>query len=196
MRTLEASNLERAVLDACVLFPAVLRDTLLRSAVRGLYQCRWSWEILEEVRRNLVASGRASEGQAERLIMTLREQFEEAEVPRSNRLIALMTNDPKDRHVAATAVAASARVIVTINLKDFPARALEPFGVEAQGPDVFLSHLFHVDPNTTVDIIVRQAAALRNPSVAVDTILAKLSLFAPEFVQQVRQSRENGGTTV
>jgi predicted nucleic acid-binding protein len=178
-----------AVLDACVLFPAVLRDTLLRSANRGLYRCRWSFEILEELRRNLIASGRASELQAAHLINTLRSQFEDAEVPYSSSLVALMTNDPKDRHVAATAVAAGADVIVTINLKDFPARALEPFGLEAQSPDVFLARLFHLDPDTMVELLERQAAALHRPPMAVDDILAKLFLFAPQFVHLVRHHR-------
>jgi hypothetical protein len=44
----------RAVLDASVLFPAAVRDTLLRAAGAGLYQLYWSSDILEEVRRNLV----------------------------------------------------------------------------------------------------------------------------------------------
>ena len=43
----------RAVLDACVLFPASLRDTLLRAAERELYQAYWSQDILTELRRSL-----------------------------------------------------------------------------------------------------------------------------------------------
>jgi hypothetical protein len=42
------------VLDACVLFPASIRDTLLRAADAGLYRVYWSELILEEVRRNLI----------------------------------------------------------------------------------------------------------------------------------------------
>lgn len=41
-------------LDASVLFPAALRDRLLRAARRGLFRPLWTEEILEEVRRNLV----------------------------------------------------------------------------------------------------------------------------------------------
>jgi len=37
------------VLDACVLIPASLRDTLLRAAEQGMYQMHWSELILEEV---------------------------------------------------------------------------------------------------------------------------------------------------
>ena len=42
------------VLDACVLIPATLRDTLLRAVEKGMYRLHWSDEILDEVRRNLV----------------------------------------------------------------------------------------------------------------------------------------------
>jgi hypothetical protein len=37
-----------AVLDANVLYPFTLRDTLLRAAAAGLFQARWSDKILEE----------------------------------------------------------------------------------------------------------------------------------------------------
>jgi predicted nucleic acid-binding protein len=48
----------RVVLDACVIFSAVLRDTLLRAAEAELYEVLWSEAILEEVRRNLIESGK------------------------------------------------------------------------------------------------------------------------------------------
>ncbi|TDB80270.1 PIN domain-containing protein [Micromonospora sp. KC721] len=41
-----------AVLDACVLVPSVLADTLLRCAEQDLYRPVWSRAILDEVRRN------------------------------------------------------------------------------------------------------------------------------------------------
>ena len=50
-----------AVLDASVLDPLPLRDTLLRVAETELYDAFWSERILHEVVRNLVADGRASD---------------------------------------------------------------------------------------------------------------------------------------
>lgn len=44
------------VLDANVLFPFTLRDTLLRAAA-GFYQVRWTEQILDEATRNLVSTG-------------------------------------------------------------------------------------------------------------------------------------------
>lgn len=42
----------RVVLDANVLFPFALRDTLLRAAALGMYQVHWSEEILAEANRS------------------------------------------------------------------------------------------------------------------------------------------------
>jgi hypothetical protein len=42
----------RVVLDANVLFPFSLRDTLLRAAAAGYFQVYWSTEILDETSRN------------------------------------------------------------------------------------------------------------------------------------------------
>lgn len=47
----------RVVLDACVLFPMYLRDTLLSTAEAGLYIPYWSQKILDEAMGNLVIKG-------------------------------------------------------------------------------------------------------------------------------------------
>ena len=53
-----------AVLDACVLYPASLRDTLLRFAAAEFYDLLWSDRILDEAERNLIADGRVDEAAA------------------------------------------------------------------------------------------------------------------------------------
>ena len=109
----------RVVLDANVLFPFTLRDTLLRAAAMGMYQVYWSEEILDEAARNLVGSGRINEDQAAHLMAAIRNAFPEAIVRDHETLIDAMPNHHKDRHVAAAAVRIGAQVIVTSNLKDF-----------------------------------------------------------------------------
>jgi len=42
------------VLDACVLYPARLRDLLMHLGLAGLYQPKWSAVIHDEWRRNLL----------------------------------------------------------------------------------------------------------------------------------------------
>jgi len=91
----------KVLLDANVLYPFTLRDTLLRAASEGFYQIYWSAEILDEAVRNLVASGTVTAEQGARLRATMERAFPEAEVMGYEPLISGMPNDPKDRHVAA-----------------------------------------------------------------------------------------------
>ena len=43
-----------ALLDANVVYPARLRDLLIRLAIAGLYQARWSEQILNECFDSLI----------------------------------------------------------------------------------------------------------------------------------------------
>ena len=174
----------RVVLDANVLFPMTVRDTLLRAAEAGMYQVYWSERILDEATRNLVASGRMSEQQAERLRKVLCRAFPEASVVGYEPLIDAMLNDDKDRHVAAVAVRAGAAVIVTSNLKDFVPL---PDGVEATSPDAFLLDLLEFAPDAMVSLLRRQVDALKNPPVTLDQLLTGLGKTVPEFEKSVRQ---------
>jgi predicted nucleic acid-binding protein len=152
-----------AVLDACVLFQAPLRDTLLRAADAGLYLPFWSLEILEEVHRNLVRDAKLAPAQATRLVDTMQAAFPEALVTELAATAATMRNHPKDRHVLAAAVVAEAGVIVTHNVKDFPAAALEGTGVAVQTPDDFLMELFADHARSLLLVTQNQAAQLRSP---------------------------------
>lgn len=172
----------RVVLDANVLFPLILRDTLLRAAEAATYQVYWSEEILEEVRRNLVGTGTTTEEQAARLVATMRAAFPEALVTGYERLVPAMPNEPDDRHVAAAAVKAGAQVIVTSNLKDF--RSL-PEGLEAQSPDEFLCNLFDLDPDGFAERLRAQAAAMKKRQPTFEQLLGALAKTVPEFAAAV-----------
>lgn len=67
------------VLDANVLFPFTLRDTLLRAAAAGFYQLRWSSQILDEMLRNLVRTRAMPEQRAQRLRAIMEREFPEAD---------------------------------------------------------------------------------------------------------------------
>ena len=63
-----------ALLDACVLVPASLRDTLLRLAEHPrLYMPRWSEEIIAETVRNLENRIGLSRAKTDYLVAQLRE---------------------------------------------------------------------------------------------------------------------------
>lgn len=173
----------RAELDANVLFPFTLRDTVLRTAAEGCFQVLWSEQILEEASRNLVQSGVMTGKQAARLRAVMEQAFPEAMVRGHERLIDVMLNDPNDRHVAAAAVKAKARVIVTSNIRDF--RHLPP-GIEAMRPDEFLVGLLEAGPEVVLRALREQAADLRRPPVTIEELLGRLERVAPRFVGLVR----------
>jgi predicted nucleic acid-binding protein len=174
----------KVVLDANVLYPFTLRDTLLRAASRGLFQACWSEQILEEARRNLVSTATITSEQAERLLATMRRAFPESTVRGHETLIAAMQNEEKDRHVAAAAVKVGAQVIVTLNLRDFSGL---PAGLEAQSPDEFLVNLFDLDPGGMVELLTQQAAALKNPPRKLEDILGALDKLVPDFAAAARR---------
>lgn len=176
------------MLDACVLVPAALRDTLLRAAVHGFYRPLWTIEILDELHRTLIVDEFTDLARADRLVATLRSAFPGTLLTKGYReLIPAMLNDPKDRHVVAAAVFANADLIVTSNLRHFPPAALAPFQIEVQSPDEFLVELFQAEWDVACEIVIAQASALRRPKLAVEDVLRNLALNAPEFAALVRQ---------
>jgi hypothetical protein len=97
--------------------------------------------------RNLVEH-RLTDAQAASIDQAMRLAFEEAEIDAGEieRLEPAMTNEAKDRHVLAAAVAADSELVVTFNLDDFPPEVCEPVGVEAVHPDDFLLDLHDLAP--------------------------------------------------
>ena len=111
--------------DACVLHPAPLRDLLIRIANTGVVHARWSERILDECFRSILtrrpalkpdALARTRELMNDSVSDCLVEGFE-------NLIDDLSLPDLDDRHVLAAAIRAGAQVIVTANLRDFPANA-------------------------------------------------------------------------
>lgn len=177
------------VLDACVLYPASLRDTLLRLAEVEMYDVKWSERILDEAIDNLVADDRMTRAQASHLMQCMNEAFDDALVPVNaiERLEPSMANDPKDRHVLAAAVLSGAQHIITRNLTDFSEEATQPHGAEAVHPDAFLLAMLDLDASLVIAVLHRQAADCHNPPRTVDDILDALAVMVPEFAARVRE---------
>jgi predicted nucleic acid-binding protein len=179
-----------AVLDANVLYPFSLRDTLLRLAELELYTPLWSARILEEMTRNLVEQ-RIAADQAARIEQAMRAAFEEAEVDAAEieRLEPAMTNDEKDRHVLAAAVAADSELIVTFDLDDFPPAACEPLGVAAIHPDDFLLDLHDLAPEAVRAAFEQQASDLNPPWPLEELLRALTTAGVPRFADTIRAQR-------
>ena len=172
-----------AVLDTCVLFPASLRDTLLRLAeTPRQYIPKWSGRILEELARNLTGNRKLSPEKIAHLIGQMQRHFPEAEVTEYEKLIGAMTNDPKDRHVAAAAVQSRAQIIVTFNLKDFPAASLSEWDIEVHHPDEFLINILSYHPNSVVSKLRDQATTIGR---TLPELLRTLGAGVPRFAAEV-----------
>ena len=173
------------VLDACVLVPHPLFDTLLRAADAGLYEPRWSTILLDEVERTLTRKLDVDPRRARDRIVAMQQAFPNAQIDGHEDLIPAMRNDPKDRHVLAAAVKAGAGAIITANLTDFPPAALEPYGIEALHPDVFLLDLLDLDRSTVLQLLDEQARAYANPPVSLADLRCHLGATVPRFAAEI-----------
>lgn len=155
-----------AVLDACVLFPVAICDSLLSVAATNLYAPKWTTRIDEEWMRNLAhKTGRPITSFNNRCT-AMHEAFPDWEVEeRAWRPIAdgLTLPDTDDVHVLAAAIAGHADCIVTTNLRDFPHEALAPFGIEAIHPDDFLVAQLDLDQLAVLTAFKNQRMRLRKP---------------------------------
>ena len=143
-----------AVLDACVLYPTILREVLLDVAGAGLFAPVWSARILDEWHHAAARLGAAGDAVAGAEIAQARVRFPGAEVAADEGVaLAYDLPDPGDRHVVAAALAAKAGLIVTANLRDFPRRALAPAGLEAVHPDAFLTALWLRAPDAVAGAV-------------------------------------------
>jgi predicted nucleic acid-binding protein len=145
----------RAVLDANVLFPTILRELLLEAAAEGGFEPVWSARILEEWARATRRLPEGAEATARIAIGIMRAAWPEAEVEVDEGALAFLSlPDPDDRHVLAAAIAAGAEVLVTSNRADFPARTLARHGVTAHDPDGFLTGM-HADARDLTAAVAR-----------------------------------------
>lgn len=165
-----------AVYDACVLYPAPLRDLLMELALTDLFRARWSEEIHKEWIRNVLKNrSDLEESQLLRTKAFMDANVRDALVTGFESLIpSLKLPDPDDRHILATAIRCQADVIVSFNLKDFPSDYLSSFDVEAQHPDEFILHLLDLYPVQVCRAVEKVRQRLRNPSMDCDRYLQNL----------------------
>ncbi len=179
-----------ALLDACVLVPITLTDTLLRLAEAGLYRPLWSDAILNEMVTALeTIHPDLTDGRARRRAEVMASAFEDACVTGWEPLLeGLDLPDPDDRHVVAAAQRGRADVIVTANLSDFPRSILDAFDIEVQSPDDFLQNQLDLDPRTTMQVLQEQVNATRRPAITIETLLQQLARSGvPRFADAARR---------
>ncbi len=179
-----------ALFDACVLYPAPLRDFLMHLALTDLFRARWTHEIHDEWIRNLLAV--RPDLKPKQLVRTrelMDAHIRDCIVTGYQGLVTgLKLPDPNDRHVLAAAIRTGAAVIVTYNLADFPADYVAQFGIEAQHPDEFITHLIDLSPGLVCAAAKRHRASLKSPPKTVDAYLDTLTnQRLPETVARLRE---------
>lgn len=182
-----------AVLDACVLYSAPLRDLLIRLALAGLYQAKWTEQILDEafvaLRRH--RSDLAST-QLQRTRRLMYKALPDALVKGHLDLVEdLDLPDLDDRHVLAAAIRSGAQWIITENVKDFPVDVLGGYGVDVRTPDEFVLLLLDRTPDIVFEVVRRQAMALKNPPHSFGGLLETLERRGLErAVTEIRRSAQ------
>ena len=155
----------RVLIDACVLYPTVMREVVLGVAAKGLFDPRWSPRILEEWARAARKIGPQGETIARGEIAAITARFPRAQVQIPQGVEArLWLPDPNDIHVLAAAVGCSADAIMTVNAKDFPRNELADEGLQRVDPDGFL-----------VDLAIQNPDAVQSVGEAVVTEARRLS---------------------
>jgi predicted nucleic acid-binding protein len=165
-----------AFFDANVLYPSDLRNLLMHLALSGLFRATWSAGVHEEWMSALLRNRTdLSREKLERTRMLMDQHATDALVTGYEDLIpGLHLPDPNDRHVLAAAIRGRADVIVTANLRDFPAETLAEFGIEAQHPDEFVLHLLDLAPGTVAEAARNHRESLKNPPKRIDEYLNTL----------------------
>ena len=129
----------RLLFDTCVLYPTVMRSVLLETSKKLNWEPLWSDRILEEwilIAKKIDAE---REIQTRGDIALIKSKWPLATVDTSlSTEEILWLPDKADRHVLAAAIDGSAKLIITMNLKDFPRHILLEKGLDRLAPDDLL----------------------------------------------------------
>jgi predicted nucleic acid-binding protein len=153
------------VYDACILYSAPIRDLFMRLALRDIYSAKWTKDIHKEWITSLLKKRPdLTKEQLEKTRKKMDMHVRDCIVGDYEKLIEkLVLPDSNDRHVLAAAICASAQIIVTFNVSDFPLKSTKKYGVEAQHPDRFLCHLLDIMPLTIIETVKETRLSLKNP---------------------------------
>lgn len=171
----------KAVLDACVLYPTILREILQGAAEAGLYQPVFSERILREWVLATAKLGPDAPAIAEGEAAMLRAAFPRALIREAPQIEArLLLPDPNDVHVLATGIASGADAIITFNAQDFPGHILAAEGITRRDPDGFLWELQSRHPETmalVVEAVRAKAEAISGQPQPLKPLLKRARLY-------------------
>ena len=176
-------------------FPENVRDVILTVAEAGIFEVRWSPDVLDERERNLIKRAQVSPPNAARLRQTMERAFPDAMTLRSTYayLVPSMPNQEKDRHVLAAAIASRSDVLVTANIKDFQLPMADGV-IEVLHPDQFLCDQLDVACAPLLMSIGRSASQRCHPMNSVDALLKSLLKTVPNFADRAARAASGTGS--
>jgi len=165
-----------AVLDACVLYPATLRNFLLWLASSNAFFPLWSEEIRNEWIGSLLRNHPdLKPGNLEQTRRKMNIHFPTSLIRGYESITpTLQLPDPKDQHVLAAAIHANAKYIVTFNMTDFPNAVLQSYNIEALLPDEFVWRLIQEAPDFVLQAVKNHRMGLTRPFLSTTEYLAML----------------------
>ncbi len=163
-----------AVIDTNILFGALKRNLVLTLAAAGFFRPRWSATTLDELERALLER-LGSEDKAHQQRQRIEIAFPEARTDVPTGLVdSLGLPDPDDRHVLAAAIQASAAVIVTDNISDFPAHILARHDIEAVRLDDFLADCIDMAGVEAIAAIRDMRQRFARPEIDAEELVRKI----------------------
>lgn len=179
-----------ALCDANALYSGTLRDLLLRLALARVIRIHTTERILDETFDNLRAN--RPDLDSRRLLRTrllmIRSLPDLIVHDYEDHIESLSLPDPNDRHVLAAAIQVGADVILTSNLKDFPAETLAQHGLSAESPDAFLCRIHAHEADRIIAVARDMATAWRSPDTTIEQVIDSLAVIAPQAADLIRAS--------
>jgi predicted nucleic acid-binding protein len=175
------ANRFTALIDACVLVSPLKRNMVLSLAEAELFRVRWSATILDET-QTAIGEWLSRKGHpdaaagAQRARQNMEIAFVDAEVREYQYIRGTLEPlpDDGDGHVIAAAIKCRADVIVTDNLKDFPSRLLDCYGIEPKSSDEFLADTIDLQTSVSVAAIHHMRLRFKKPELTAEALLLKI----------------------
>ena len=182
------------VYDACLLYPASVRDLAVELARTGLLRTKWTTRIhVEWINAVIRQRPELDRARLERVAELMNSAVPDCLVTGFESLEAGLTSlpDPDDRHVLAAAIHCGAQEIVTFNLRDFPDTVLRPYGIRAIHPDAFVEHLLDLNSEAVCEAIRRIRRRLINPPCTAEEMIANYERHGLAVSASVLRTRAN-----
>ena len=183
------------VLDACVLYPAKLRNLLLSLAERGAFHARWTQDIEDEWIRSLLRKGKQgiTEEKLRRSARQMNEAIDDAVIDGYQYLIqSLDLPDQEDRHVLAAAIVGHADAIVTFNLADFPAaKIMSEHRIEVIHPDDFVIFQYDLNQVAFLTTVKEMRELMKRPPLTAEQLARAFAVAGlPQIADRMAEAAE------